>query len=106
IKCLLRVGSSMMLGIALAAIYLLPAMLEQNSVAMGEMRVGDGYYEEGFFLSHARWNLSNVARNSFERDLFWMLAIGVGVAAIAWIVARNRVEVSTRRQRSFWIAML
>lgn len=104
-KCFVHVGISMALGVALASIYLLPALLEQDSVSLEIMREGHGYYEHGFFLPHTNWADLKVARDDFEHSLFWIVMTVVGVGLSASFLARNSPDAFIRRQTRFWLVI-
>lgn len=93
---------AMLLGIGLAAVYLLPAMLDQDSVAMSIMRTGDSYYANGFFFPHPAWTHVTLARNDFERTLFWATLGTAFVGAYGWAVARRTGVETARHDATFW----
>jgi hypothetical protein len=97
-----HIGLGMALGVGLAAVYLLPAMLEQDAVSLHHMRSGHGYFENGFFFPHPSWNNLRLARDDFEHELFWTVANVVGVAFGAWLIARRNVDEIPSRQTRFW----
>jgi hypothetical protein len=102
IRTLMWTGVSMALGIGLSAIYLVPAMRDQAFVTMDAMRVGEFHYSKAFFLPrNARGELL-LARNVFQRGLFWiavaMTAMGVCGVIAAW---RGNTE-RPKRATIFW----
>lgn len=89
-----RTVAGMMLGMGLAAVYLIPALTLQSSVSMKELtRFG---YQKFFLLSHDPGEL--------EVHLFWivlsMLAVGVCMAALTL----SNDAAARRRQALFWCA--
>jgi hypothetical protein len=102
IRNLIWTGAAMALGIGLSAIYLVPAMRDQAFVSMDAMRVGDFHYSKAFFLQRDAQGELVLARNIFERGLFWMglatAAVGAAAAIVAW---RHRAE-RAARPTIFW----
>ena len=102
VRTLAWTGVSMALGIGLSAIYLVPAMRDQAFVTMDAMRGGDFHYSKAFFLPRDARGELLLARNVFQRGLFWiavaMTALGVCGAIAA---CRGRAERPVRAT-IFW----
>ena len=80
--------SGMTLGIGLASIYLLPAMMDQPSVSMEAMRTGAFYYADVFFLRWIEHGGFTLARDG-DQILFWLMLVTAGVGVCAWLLARG-----------------
>lgn len=96
-----RTSCGMALGIGLASIYLLPAMMDQSSVSMEAMRTGDFYYANVFFL---RWSARDgfaLARHG-DQTLFWVMLVTAGVGVCAWLLARRSESPRVHREMAFW----
>jgi hypothetical protein len=109
-RSLARVVGAMACGIGLSSIYLLPALLTQDSVSMEVLWRGHTYYANGFFFPH--WTLKfardvlalRVPRlSTFELELFWIVLSMVGLvvcANISLFQIRTHESISTRS--IFW----
>lgn len=103
IRALIWTGLAMALGIGLSAIYLVPAMRDQAFVTMDAMRGGDYHYSKAYFFQRNARGVVVLARNVYERGLFWIAiataAIGVCGAVAAW---RHRAA-RPARATIFWV---
>jgi hypothetical protein len=102
IRAVIWTGLSMALGIGLSAIYLVPAMRDQANVTMDAMRTGDFHYAKAYFLQrNARGELV-LARNVYERGLFWIAVAAAAVGVCAAIVVRRHRATRPMRATIFW----
>lgn len=102
IRRILSTGGGMGLGVGLASIYLVPAMLGQDSVSMHVMRGGD--YKNWFFFPNPTREALVIHANAFERGVFWVVLTTAGMGASAWYLARRHRLQSIRREAFFWAA--
>jgi hypothetical protein len=91
--------AGMLLGTALAAVYLIPAMWTQDHVSMLDMqaiRYGDRW------LQFPQFNLSDI-----EAQLSWAALTTFGLLACALALLRGDEEAgdARRRQKTFWLAV-
>ncbi|HEY9229688.1 MAG TPA: 6-pyruvoyl-tetrahydropterin synthase-related protein [Gemmatimonadaceae bacterium] len=93
---------AMALGIGLSAVYLLPAMMDQEWVAINSMRIGDFYYENSFFFPGLLAGDFKIARWLFSEFMFWMVVSTIGIGAFAWYVTRRSNDATIRRAALFW----
>lgn len=102
VRTLAWTGVSMALGIGLSAIYLVPAMRDQAFVNMDAMRVGDFHYSKAFFLPRDARGELMLARNVFQRGLFW-IAVAMSALGVCGAIAacRGRPERPVRAT-IFW----
>jgi hypothetical protein len=96
----------MAIGMAIASLYLLPAMLDQSSVRIDQMHSGDSYYENWFFFARDPNGVVVVGRTEFVRALFWMMLSMIAVGACAAIAAWRSDRAASRRPIVFWAAVL
>jgi hypothetical protein len=102
IRTLAWTGIAMALGIGLSAIYLVPAMRDQAFVSMEAMRGGDFHYSKAFFLPRDARGELLLARNVFQRGLFW-IAVAMAAFGVCGAIAacRGRAERPVRAT-IFW----
>ena len=91
--------SSMMLGIGLSAIYLLPAMLTQQYVFLDQMSTGYFSYENWFLFSKLLMWKEDKAR------IILLVLDMAGVACSAFVVGRRALETGFRKANAFWFTI-
>lgn len=102
VKVLCITLGGMMLGVGIAAIYLLPAMLTQEFISMQVMRTGWYDYENHFlFTSLHKWKESE-ARTTL---LSLITLTIVGLAGCAFVLTRYNSSAIVKRQGWFWLAV-
>lgn len=98
-KTLARIGSGMSLGIALAAVYFIPAMALQDTVRMQSMASGKYQFDRNFLFNFGE------RRNSFQSHLRFMNVWTIH-AFVLWLVSVffcfSRFKGRTRQAILFW----
>jgi len=95
---------AVLLGVGLAAIYLLPAMTMQDYASLKEMATRPFfYYEKNFLLEFNR--LVNKSRNFvvFRVYLSILLVLMVGIFYGAFKIARKSIKKAVRRESTYWL---
>ena len=89
------VCGAMLLGAALAGVYLIPAMTMQRFIFIEEMTVGHYRYENWFLFRQVDW----AGPWSF---LFWAAVGSSIVAACLFYLCRSGADVEAKRKAAFW----
>lgn len=91
-------GSSFVLGVALAAIYLVPAIALKKFTFLSEGVSGHYFYGNWFLFTGLNWS-------SVRSEIFWFtLEVGV-LAVLAFLVADKTKDGPSKRHVYFWIAV-
>jgi hypothetical protein len=96
LKTVVAVAYSMLLGIALSAIYLFPAMTTQQCVFLDRMNIGFFSYKNWFLFS----NLTLWQEDKLE-FIFLVLAMSA-IACFAFNANRRTQNLRCRRANTFW----
>jgi hypothetical protein len=99
-RATLLTAGGMSLGAGLASIYLLPALLNQEFISLGDMLPED---------YHQRWlRLSNFNLQLIEGRVTLAFLLTAGVTVCAFIMARGTATTNDnafKRERTFWISV-
>ncbi|HEY0097905.1 MAG TPA: 6-pyruvoyl-tetrahydropterin synthase-related protein [Pyrinomonadaceae bacterium] len=99
-RALLYTAGGMLLGTGLAAVYLLPAMLNQAFISLGDMLPDD--YDQ-------RWlRLTDFNLQLIEGRITIAFLLTAGVIACAYLMARGGAQANDaafRRERAFWMSV-
>ena len=89
---------SMLLGLGLSAVYILPAILTQQSVFINRMTTGYFAYDNWFLFS--KWSLWR----EDKATLLLLAADMLGIACCSFIISKLRLGDSRQRINRFWSA--
>jgi hypothetical protein len=90
--------ASLLVGIGLSAVYLLPALLTQQNVSINRMATGYFYYNNWFLFS--KWSI-------WKEDKLTLLLLVVdmiGIAGCSFFISRTRLSDRQRTSSRFWFA--
>ena len=93
--------SGVLLGIALAGVYIVPALLTQDYISAGEWWTPYFQYDQWFFLDGA-----DTPNPPFSDGLFLILLITTGVFARVWYIAYRRREARERNALFVWLSFV
>ena len=96
VKELIRIVFGMLLGLALSAIYLVPAIALQKFTFSSEAATGHYSFRNWFLFTGLNWT-------SLRADLFWFTLEVLGLSLLAYAVARVR---GNNAQVRFWLIIL
>jgi hypothetical protein len=100
-RAALLAASGMLLGAGLASLYLLPAMLNQEFISLGDLLPGD---------YHQRWlRLTNFNLQLIEGRVTVAFLLTAGVVVCAFIMTRGGAATTDgkadKRERAFWLSV-
>lgn len=90
--------ASMLIGIGLSAVYLVPALLTQENVSINRMTTGYFSFENWFLFS--KWS----AWKEDKLTLFLLALDMIGIAGCAFFIARIRLNERQKTMSRFWFA--
>jgi hypothetical protein len=89
---------ALLLGVGLAAVYLLPALALQEYVRVEEMSGGFLYYENWFLVTRLKpWGAT--------AGYFWIAFVEAGLCACAYLLVRRGSDERLKREAGFWGAV-
>ncbi|MBW4651042.1 MAG: hypothetical protein KME06_20490 [Kastovskya adunca ATA6-11-RM4] len=94
-------GLAMVLGIGLAAIYLLPALLMQDYVAIKDIASRPYFYFANSFL----FTINKTGAVSLRNYLSFTLILQIGLAVCALLTSQNNPKLSVKREVVFWLTV-
>jgi uncharacterized metal-binding protein len=99
LKTLITVSEAAILGVGLAAIYLLPAMTTQQFVLLGKISTGYFSYSNWlFFAKLSLWKEDKLTMALLVADMFL-------IATCAFLIIRSTREPQHKKMRGFWYAV-
>jgi hypothetical protein len=93
--------SGVLLGIALAGVYIVPALLSQDNISAGEWWTPYFQYDQWFFLDGV-----DTPNPEFSKSLFLILLITTGVFARVWYIAYRQREARERNALFVWLSFV
>ncbi|MCA1629595.1 MAG: hypothetical protein LC785_16285 [Acidobacteria bacterium] len=87
----------MLLGVGLAAVYLLPAMTMQGAISVADFTAS---------AYHERWlRFQPFAVGDLDSQLFWASALMIALAVFSFAAGRRNASERDGRELSFWLAV-
>ncbi|HEY9668503.1 MAG TPA: 6-pyruvoyl-tetrahydropterin synthase-related protein [Coleofasciculaceae cyanobacterium] len=103
VKVLVRLGLALLLGVGLAAIYLVPALTTQNYVLLEEIASRPFFYYANNFLWHKRYILPEL--REFVVYLGVLVGLMAGITVCAFIGTYKTLSKSCRRESIYWFTI-